>query len=334
MRKLATVRKIDAIRPILGADAIECAVVGGWNVVVKKGEYKAGDLAIYCEIDSWIPHVLAPFLSKGQEPREYNGVKGERLRTIKLRGVTSQGLLLPWTVGREGDDLTEQLGIQKWEAPIPANLAGEVRGVFPTYIPKTDQERIQNLTTKLNDWIGQSLQFEITEKLDGSSMTVYSFDGDEGVCSRNLNLCETENNSLWKVCRRDNLLEKIAGLDIALQGEIVGDGIQGNPYKLRGQQFYVFDIYDIRTGKYYDAEQRQRFCIEHNIDHVPLITITSIYKIININDFQDVEQILKFAEAMSRINETTEREGVVFKCLSDPSLSFKAISNNFLLKHQ
>ena len=93
-RKMATIRKIDEIRPIEGADAIEAAVVGGWVVVIKKGEFRAGDLAVYLEIDSWVPHEIAPFLSKGQEPREYNGVKGERLRTVKLRGTTSQGLLL------------------------------------------------------------------------------------------------------------------------------------------------------------------------------------------------------------------------------------------------
>jgi RNA ligase (TIGR02306 family) len=93
-RKMATIRRIDEIRPIEGADAIEAAVVGGWVVVIKKGEFKAGDLAVYLEIDSWVPHEIAPFLSKGQEPREYNGVKGERLRTVKLRGTTSQGLLL------------------------------------------------------------------------------------------------------------------------------------------------------------------------------------------------------------------------------------------------
>ena len=94
MRKLATIRKIDEIRPIPDADAIECAVVGGWTVVVKRGEFQVNDWAIYCEIDSWIPHTVAPFLSKGQEPREFEGVKGERLRTVKLRGTTSQGLLL------------------------------------------------------------------------------------------------------------------------------------------------------------------------------------------------------------------------------------------------
>lgn len=94
MRKLATIRRIDEIRSIEGADAIEAAVVGGWVVVIKKGEFKVGDLAVYLEIDSWVPHSIAPFLSKCQEPREYNGVNGERLRTVKLRGTTSQGLLL------------------------------------------------------------------------------------------------------------------------------------------------------------------------------------------------------------------------------------------------
>ena len=94
MRKLATIRRIADIQPIEGADAIEVAVVDGWRVVVKKDEFTVGDLAMYLEIDSWVPHELAPFLSKGHEPREYNGVKGERLKTIRLRGTTSQGLLL------------------------------------------------------------------------------------------------------------------------------------------------------------------------------------------------------------------------------------------------
>jgi RNA ligase (TIGR02306 family) len=136
MRKLATIRKIDELNPIEGADAIECAVVGGWKVVVKKGEYQVGDEAIYCEIDSWIPHELAPFLSKGKEPREYEGVKGERLRTIKLRGQLSQGLLLPLGISvydvnaelNEGDDVTEHLNIKKWEKPINAQLAGVCKG--------------------------------------------------------------------------------------------------------------------------------------------------------------------------------------------------------------
>lgn len=98
MRALASIRKINKVMPIEGADAIEVASVDGWQVVIKKGEFKAGDIAIYFEIDSWMPTEMAPFLSKGKEPNEFNGIKGERLRTLKLRGTISQGLLLPISI--------------------------------------------------------------------------------------------------------------------------------------------------------------------------------------------------------------------------------------------
>lgn len=339
MRKLATVRKIDDIRPIPDADTIEVAVVGGWNVVVKKGEYSVGDLAVYCEIDSWIPYELAPFLTKGQEPRVYNGVKGERLRTIKLRGQLSQGLLLPLTVmnpqinemkeyldNAEGFDCTEWLKIQKWEAPIPAQLAGEVRGEFPSFIPKTDQERVQNLVDTLDDWNAEGLTFEVTEKLDGSSMTVYVSNEDEGVCSRNWNLRETQSNSLWKVCRQQQLIERLrqSGRNLAIQGELVGEGIQGNPYKMKGQQFFLFDIYDLDLGTYFTPLERQTFCFEFDINHIP-VRGTFNYSL-------EVQSLLELAEGKSVLNDKTEREGLVFKCELDPYISFKAISNKFLLK--
>lgn len=330
MRKLATVRKIDDIRPIPDADAIEVAVVGGWNVVVKKGEYSVGNLAIYCEIDSWIPNEIAPFLTKGQDPRVYNGMKGERLRTIKLRGQLSQGLLLPWNIVDidpvEGLDVTQLLGIQKWEAPIPAQLAGEVRGDFPSFIPKTDQERVQNLVDALDDWNAEGLTFEVTEKLDGASMTVYVYNEDEGVCSRNWNLCETQSNSLWKVCRQQQLIERLRQSDrnLALQGELVGEGIQGNPYEIKGQQFFLYDVYDIDLGTYFTPLERQTFCFEFDINHVP-VRGTFNYTL-------DVQSLLELAEGKSVLNDKTEREGLVFKCELDPHISFKAISNKFLLK--
>ena len=98
MRKLATVRKIDKIEPIEGADKIVKATVGGWSLVTAiDNGFKEGDLVVYLEIDSWVPTEIAPFLSKGKEPRVYKGVKGERLRTVKLRGVQSQGLIIKLT---------------------------------------------------------------------------------------------------------------------------------------------------------------------------------------------------------------------------------------------
>lgn len=95
IRKLASIRRIAEIVPIEGADAIEAVRVGGWWVVTKKDEFKVDDLCVYFELDSWVPTELAPFLSKGREPREYEGIRGERLRTVKLMKTTSQGLVLP-----------------------------------------------------------------------------------------------------------------------------------------------------------------------------------------------------------------------------------------------
>ena len=339
MRKMATIRRIDALRPIPGADAIECAVVGGWTCVVKTGEFKEGDLAVYCEIDSWIPHEVAPFLSRGNFPRVYNEVKGERLRTVSLRKQISQGLLLPLSTLTmveselfEGLDVSFPLGITKYDAPIPAQLAGEVKGLFPSWIQKTDQERVQNLKEEFDYWLKENHTWEVTEKLDGSSMTVYLRDGEFGVCSRNLELKPNETNSLWKVAVRTDLELKLrqANRNLALQGELIGEGIQGNPYKMKGQDFFLFDIYDIDANKYLTPAERLAFVGEHDIKHVPVIASNAeLYGTLGINS---IEEILKFAEGKSVIGMTgCEREGFVFKSTA-MQCSFKAISNKFLLK--
>lgn len=336
MRKLATIRKIDNILPIDGADAIEIAVVDGWKVVVKKGEYQVNDLAVYLEIDSWVPSELAPFLSKGKEPREFNGVKGERLRTIKLKGQISQGLLLPLSVlGKPEEifainddsvnaDVTEQLGIQKWEKPIPAQLAGLVKGNFPTAIPKTDQERVQNIAKQLPTLQGSL--FEVTEKLEGSSMTCYLLDDVFGVCSRNLDLKRDENNAFWKIASKYNIEAKMRSLnsaDFAIQGELIGPGVQGNIYNLTDLDFYVFDIYDVKVGEYLTPEERHTIIKKLNLKHVPVL---ETYKLGG-----DIDEILTKAEGKSVLNSNQEREGIVFKDVAG-GITFKAISNRYLIK--
>lgn len=169
---MASIQVIEEIKPIEGADLICAYRVQGWEVVDAVGKYQVGDKVVFCEVDSWVPTELAPFLSKGKEPKEYNGVKGERLRSVKLRGQVSQGLLLPLSVLHnveseliEGLDVSHPLNIQKWEAPIPACLAGEVRGNFPSSVPKTDQPRLQNLTKEFDDL--KKHTYEVTEKLHG-----------------------------------------------------------------------------------------------------------------------------------------------------------------------
>ena len=335
MRKLATLREIDEILPIEGADAIEVAVVGGWKVVVKKGEFKPGMRAVYCEIDSWIPTKLAPYLSKGKEPREFEGIKGERLRTIKLRGQLSQGLLLnldlalPFTNSFQiGDDVSEVLGIVKWEKPMNAQLAGVCKGNFPSLIPKTDQERVQNLKSEIRAAFESGLLFEVTEKMEGSSMTCYLIDGEFGVCSRNMDLKRDENNSFWKVAIEDNIENKMREYgvisDWAIQGELIGPGIQGNIYKLSKPEFRVFDVYNIQAGDYLKPVYRRDLISRMGLNHVPVITVGKDL------GTGTMDELLEWAEGESVLAKT-EREGIVFK-QENGGMTFKAISNKYLLK--
>lgn len=336
MRKLASIRKIAEINPIEKADAIEVATVDGWKVVTKKGEFKVGDLAVYLEVDSWVPVELAPFLVKGKAPREFNGVKGERLRTIRLRGQLSQGLLLPipedtikgaGILIQEGLDLTDHLGIQKWERAIPAQLAGLMKGSFPSFIPKTDQERVQNITKELKRAAELNLMFEVTEKLEGSSMTVYlTEEGEFGVCSRNIDLKEDETNSFWSTAIRLNLKEKMqdAGLfGYAIQGELIGPGIQNNIYNLLALQFNVFDVYNIKKGEYLLPAERRELVNSIGLFHVPVIEEMLIID-------GTVDGLLEFATGNSQLYPTL-REGLVFKQV-DGGMTFKAVSNEYLLK--
>ncbi len=184
MRELAKVRKVSGVLDIPSATSICQYVVDGWKVVDTIGKYSVGDLVIMCEIDSWIPTSVAPFLTKpGKFPKEYLGVQGERLKTIRLRGALSQGLLLqnngPY---EEGEDVTEFLGITKWESAEDAGTVRNAKGSFPVFLQKTDQSRVQNLTREIAERAGES--FEVTVKIDGCfgyRTRVKTFNG-ETVC--------------------------------------------------------------------------------------------------------------------------------------------------------
>jgi RNA ligase (TIGR02306 family) len=344
-RALATIRRIEEIAPIEGADKIEVARVGGWRVVVKKGEFEVGQLAVYFEIDSWIPHDLAPFLTRaGKEPAEFNGVKGQRLRTVRLRGQISQGLLLPFSIlnvtengvtyeslADEECDVTEVLKIQKWEKPIPANMAGVMRGNFPSSVPKTDQERIQNVKTSvLEQYVGHL--FEITEKMDGSSCTMLlDMDGVFRVCSRNVDLQRDENNVYWQMAIKYDVEDKLrnigeSGLGVAFQGEICGPGIQGNQYGFTEPDFFVYDMYSAKDANYCPPAIRQSIVNALGLKHVPVIVMGTLSS-------ADRDLILDDAKDYSVFNETP-REGLVFKLNSTERFSFKAISNDWLEKYE
>ena len=332
-RKLATVQRIAEIKDIEGADRIQAYRINGWWVVGQKGEYSEGDLVVFCEVDSWIPTELAPFLSKGKEPKEFEGIKGERLRTIRLKKQLSQGLILPLSIlpaivhhdgtnTSEGADVTEILGIKKWEKPVSPQLAGMTKGSFPSFIPKTDQERIQNISQKtIDSWIQQGLTWEVTEKLHGSSMTVYFNQGDYGVCSRNVDLKFDMNNTFWKIAVETQVLTRmmqycmVGRRNLAIQGELIGEGINGNQYGLCGHEFRIFDIFDIDKQEY--LSHTDRSCLVERFEEVPVYA-PAMY----LQEGTTSSTILAIG---------SEREGLVFKCNEDPSISFKAVSNKWLL---
>lgn len=338
-RKLASIRKIEKIDPISGADKIELVTVDGWKVVVAKDVgHKIGDFVVYCEIDSFLP--IKPeyeFLRKSSY-KKMGDQEGFRLRSVKLRGQISQGLILPikdvipfpdvLDYMEVGKDVTELLGVVKYEPPIPAELAGKVKGGFPSFIPKTDEERIQNLSSEYEEWKTQSdHEFYVTEKLDGSSATFYMKDGVFGVCSRNLELLETEDNTFWRVARILDLESKMknVGMNFSIQGELIGEGIQGNPYKIKGQTVRFFNIYDIDLREYYSIHILNRIVkdVMGGLETVPVLET-------NFKLPETIDELLKYADAKSALNPNFDREGIVIRN-GNKSISFKVISNQFLI---
>lgn len=418
-RKLVTVRKIDRIDPIEGADAIEVATVEGWQVVIKKGEFAPGSYCVYFEIDSFLPtgHPAWQFLVDKQ-PRTFEGVVGHRLRTVRLRGQVSQGFvaridmfpqIVEFALARKCDghfceqdyadfrneDFAPLLGIKKWEQPLPAELAGQAEGLFPSFIRRTDQERCQNLVNEifqtedrlldfslmaqtmtaealttmqdkgLLEWVGDGLggrwmkvdkakadvnaRYEVTIKLDGSSMTVFArgHAGEDtivvesGVCSRNLQLKVNEanaDNTFISVALKSGLLGVLEQFardgdgSFAVQGELMGPGIQGNREQLKTHQLFIFDVQNIDKQTYLTADERAEFMqklydngVNPNlVKHTPVLHAAVTLAELGITN---VKELLAFAEGPSLVHPV--REGLVFK-RTDGGFSFKAISNKYL----
>jgi RNA ligase (TIGR02306 family) len=329
-RKLVTIQKIESLSPIPGADKIEVAKIKGWEVVVQKDQFKVGDLVLYFEIDSFLP--LRPeyeFLLRGSKPKKMivdgKEVEGIRLKTIKLCNQISQGLIMPLgeIQGEIGDDVSERLGVIKFEIPIPVCLSGVVKGNFPSFLPKTDEERIQNRAEVLSSFV-------VSEKIDGSSCSVFKKDGVLGVCSRNLELVEGDCVQ-WRLARELDLANKLPD-NFALQGEVVGEGIQGNPLKLKGQQIFFFNAYNISSGIYLNYADFVCLCNKIGVKTVPIVDD-------NFSLPNSVDEMLKYAEGKSLLNPNCEREGVVVRPKVEMKykgerFSFKAISNSYLLRNE
>ncbi|NJO64366.1 MAG: hypothetical protein HC836_41220 [Richelia sp. RM2_1_2] len=398
-RKLASIRKVVEIKPIERADTIEVAKVDGWECVVKKGDFKIGDLAVYFEEGSFLP--IEPrfeFLRKSCY-KAFGEIEGFRLRTIKLKGQISQGLLLRldefpelfvinpklrtiksfllyWiyfivTGGKfqyipleEGLEVTDYLGVVRYQTILenldqndssnsrfkePINR----RKPFPSFIPKTDEERVQNLPYQKIYEKFKNEPLTVTEKLDGTSFTAFRVIFKEdvtttikdvnyckyGVCSRNFELEYTDksdySNAFIDFAIEDLLQElsiKLGIQNLAIQGELIGPGIQGNKLNLKERELRIFNVYNIDQRDYVDfnvARDVINKCISKHeqVNCVPLITATYILP-------EDRETVIEEAVMQSTLNLDKLAEGIVIRFSKDQqALSFKAINNEWLLKY-
>lgn len=343
VRKLVTVRTIDSITPIEGADAIEAAHVGGWAVVVRKGDFKEGDKAVYLEIDSLLPEdkpLFADFAKRGvrtQQLEDGSTVTGHVVKTVKLRGQVSQGLIFSLkevpelnensTPDEVAQVFSEKYGVVKYEPPIPANLAGQVVGFFPTqFVQKTDSERVQNLSDEFLQRVSH-LKWIPTEKVDGTSATFIK-DGDKlRVCSRNMELVynpEDNTNTYNKIANELDLVNKLPD-GAVIQGEIFGEGIQKNPLKIRGTRLRVFNTKNL------DANS----AIGMTVDALKVPSIPNMKFPTTVQEAVDQADGLK-----SLINPQVNTEGIVWWNAEGEEFpetgnrpNFKAINNRYLLKH-
>ena len=312
MRKLASIQVVNAVEPIPNADAIERIRILGWWVVVKKGEFRPGDKVVYCEIDSLLPErpefefLRASSFKPAQTDASGATVlpAGFRIKTVKLRGQVSQGICFPLSILPEGAtrddgaDVTEQLGVLKWEPPVPVGMGGRVKGGFPGFLPKTDETRVQVLEPVLERHRGKT--FYVTEKLDGTSFTAFLREGEFGICSRNLWMDESdESNLLVRVARRlklDEMLRVVRerrGFDLAVQAEVIGPGIQMNKYELKEVSLRVFNVLDVQGYRLLDHAVMLEVIAELALESVPQLgTITLNHSVDELVAFSEGSSVL------------------------------------------
>lgn len=406
IRELAYVVLIDDVTPIEGYDRVELAHVGGWTIVVGKDEFKAGDPAIYFEIDSKLPEV-EPFTNM-----EFLSKKHYKIKTQKMCKSISQGLLMSVAnfdgniiktpdgdkgvaikapgqseyslhlVGNESRFLTKQLGVTYVEASDNKRKAASVdkyksmaqrhgklfakqpfrwlmkrewgkkllfvffgrkkdkKNGWPQWVKKTDEERIQNMPWILNDkrpWV-------VTEKIDGTS-TTFTLKRKKGfkpeefyVCSRNVvfdkpdKKCFYESNYYTRMAEKYDIYNKMkemmktdfADCDwITIQGETYGPGVQKRDYNAPEVMFAAFNFITSKDGRW-GTEEMESYLSSKGIPCVPIIDRNYILP-------DTVDELLDYATGESVFDKGL-REGFVFRS-KDGVMSFKAVSNEFLLKY-
>ncbi|KAI1407730.1 RNA ligase-domain-containing protein [Hypoxylon sp. FL1857] len=367
-RKLVTIRRVSDVKPITGA-RFQVVTVDGWNVVVRGKGFRKGQLVVYVEIDSFLPsnrhfweYCICSNARLGNE-------RGFLVTTTMICKQLSQGLVFNLDAFEELSGMLEDLKIlwgtgiaerkmmamsfqdtlevKKWER-FDHGDAAEICGRPPVFFPQPGCERAQNMPILFRDHGEES--YQVTEKLDGVSMSIYAVDRNSqwhlalpplpsdvqhigttriGICSRDQDLAETSASWFWRTAKQQQIIEKIgqAGQNIVVQGELCGSSINGNTsgFAPGEHKFYVFDIFDIDKQRRLWPDQVTSICSKLGWDHVPIISNN-----VKLSAFaENMHDLLVKAEGIGLRGRM--REGLVFKAL-DASFYFKAISNSWLLE--
>jgi RNA ligase (TIGR02306 family) len=336
--KVATIERIAEINPHPNADALELAKINGWQVCVKKNEFKVDSLCIYITVDSVL-----------EDCSQYEFLRNKhfRIKTIKLRGALSQGIAFPISLLKsfghdivplddkiEGTDVADLVKAKHYEKPVPANLAGQIKGYRPSYIKKTDEDNIKSNPNLIKELLDKP--YVITVKVDGSSGTFYVKDNVFGVCSRNLELKQEDNNAFWKIATKHNLENKIKqyfpNKNIALQGEVYGPNIQDNLLGINEISFAAFNLFDIDNQVYLGHFDLLNFT---NIMKIPMVKVLEIGNNFNYT----LEQLQTKANELVYDNGNLA-EGIVIRTVTETHsetlngrLSGKVVSEPFELKY-
>jgi len=286
-----------------------------WQVVTKRNEFSDGDLCVYVVTDTILPE---------KPDFEFLRNKHFRIKPIRLRGQSSNGICFPMSIlpmfkkaeGVEtsvfekydvGDDVADLLGITHYEKPVPLNLAGQAYGHLPGFLIMTDEDNLRSYPDALAELIGK--EYYITRKDDGSSGTFFLKDGVFGVCSRRIHLKEDANNGFWQMAEKYNLeaalREYFGDVPTALQGEVVGPGIQGNPLGLKGVELHLFSILNIADRKYLPKSVIKDVCDKCGI---PMVTIVEE----GVSFSHTVESLISLANELKYPN-GKPAEGIVIR---------------------
>jgi RNA ligase (TIGR02306 family) len=321
MNNLATIQKVKNVRPCPNSENLDLVQILGWQVVTKRGEFPEDSLCIYVSIDTVLPET-ATF--------EFLRNKSFRIKPIRLRGEESAGICFPLSIlpanyskdpmtlevgesispfsgYKEGEDVTDILGIKKYEKPIPAELQGKMVGHIPSFLIITDEDNLRTYPDAIPElW---SRPYYITRKDDGCSGTFFMKDLKFGVCSRRIHLEDTEGNGYWKMAKKYDL-ERIlkaewGDYDIAVQGEVCGPAIQDNHIGLTEMELHIFNLFDIKNRRYLSYETLTAFCAKYNLPMVVTLNEGASFGF-------TLEELVKFASEQKYPN-GQPAEGIVIR---------------------